>query len=203
MNDAIIIQHAYENTPYHNLLKITAPRIVEYCLLHKTDFELVINGEVTKNGDWAKVPLIRSALEVPQYKYVIYLDPDTVIVDMTADLRDGCPPEKIGLCRHVLTSPPYSAELDHLNIGAIYLSNCEAVKQTVDRWLAGYPGMSDPPWWEQGVLAEVGSETVVEIDAKWNATGKVNPSPNPVVLGFHGQGDVKQRFDDMCRAIGK
>jgi hypothetical protein len=43
----------------------------------------------------------------------------------------------------------------------------------------------------------------VEIDAKWNATGKVNPSPNPVVLGFHGQADVRGRFDQMCKAIGK
>jgi hypothetical protein len=58
-------------------------------------------------------------------------------------------------------------------------------------------------WWEQGVFNDINDGTVVEIDAKYNATGNVNPSPNPVVLGFHGQGDVRQRFNDMLKAIGK
>ena len=206
MNNALLMQHVYGGTDYVNLLKITAGRNLDYCLAHKFDFEMIVNDElpaaINQCGDWAKVHMIRAAMDAP-YKFIVYLDPDTVIVDMNADLRDGCPLDKIGMCRHILTNPPYTIYLDHLNVGAIYISNCEATRAFVDRWLAGYPGTQEPPWWEQGVMARINDGTVVEIDAKWNATGKVNPSPNPVVLGFHGQGDVRQRFNDMCKAIGK
>jgi hypothetical protein len=203
-NDAVLMQHVYGGTNYTNLLKVTAGRNLDYCLAHKFDFEMVVNDEmVPDTGDWAKIHMIRAAMEAP-YKFIVYLDPDTVIADLTADLRDGCPPDKIGVCRHVLTNPPYNMYLDHLNVGALYVSNCEATKAFIDKWLAGYPGTKEPPWYEQGVMNKINDGTVVEIDAKWNATGQVNPSPNPVVLGFHGQGkDVLDRFNMMCKAIGK
>lgn len=201
-NDAILIQHVSENWEGANLYKLTAPINIDYCLRHKFDYELLINGEATKgNGDWAKVELMRTAMELP-YKYIVWLDVDTIIVDKFADLRDGCPPDKIGACRHVLTSPPYNVNLDHLNVGALYLQNTEANKARVDQWLAAYPGPVDPPWREQGAfnLLDIG----VAIDDKWNATGQVNPSPNPVVLGFHGQGaNIKDRFELMCKALGR
>ncbi len=201
-NDCLLIQQVSENSEHINLLKITTVRNLDYCLLHKTDYELLVSGNVLDQGGWEKVRLIRAAMELP-YKYIVYLDADTVIVDMKSDLRDGCPPDKIGACRHILTNPPYSAYLDHLNVGALYVSNCEATRAFVDEWLAGFPGTTDPPWYEQGVFNRLRGDIVIEIDAKYNATGQVNPSPNPVVLGFHGQGDVRQRFDLMCAAIGK
>lgn len=202
MNDSLIIQHVSENCPHINLLKVTASRNLEYCLKHKMDFEMLVSGETPIQGDWDKVKLIRTAMEMP-YKYIFYIDADTVIVDLEHDLRLGVPDGKIGLVRHILTSPPFNVNLDHLNVGVIFISNCDNTKAFVDKWLSGYPGTSEPAWWEQGVLNNINDGTVVEIDAKYNATGKVNPSPNPVILGFHGHGDVRQRFNDMLKAIGK
>jgi len=202
MNDALLIQHVSENSPHINLLKVTAARNLEYCLAHKMDFEMIVNGATPTQGDWDKIRMIRTAMQLP-YQFIIYLDADTLIADMKADLRDGCPPGKIGACRHILKPETYRIYLDHLNVGALYFTNCDETRNFVDRWLEGYPGTTEPPWWEQGVMNKINDGTVVEIDAKWNATGNVNPSPNPVVLGFHGQGDVKRRFDLMLAALGK
>jgi hypothetical protein len=200
-NNAILIQHVSQNWEGANLYKVTTNRNIEYCLRHKFDYELMISGlAVARMGDWQKVSIIRTAMMLEQYKYIVWLDADTLIVDMAADLRDGCPPDKIGACRHILTSPPYNVNLDHLNVGCLYMQNTEANRQRMDDWLAGYPGPIGPPWREQGVFNNLGLG--VAIDDKWNATGQVNPSPAPVVLGFHGQGaNVLERFNMMCRAL--
>lgn len=203
-NDAVIVQLVSANTEYINLLKLTAPRNLEYCLQHRFDFEMIVAGDPPKNGDWNKMHLIRDLMEVPEYKYIVWLDADTVIADMSADLRDGCPVDHIGAVRHILKPPEFRIYLDHLNVGALYLYNCPETRAFVDRWILGCPGSPEPPWWEQGVMNNINDGTVVEIDAKWNATGKVNPSPAPVVLGFHGLGaNIKERFNLMCNAMGK
>lgn len=202
MNDCLLIQHVSEGCPQINLLKIVAARNLEYCLLHKMDYRMEIRGEAPRQGHWDAIRMVRAEME-KGYKYIVYLDADTIIKDMKADLREGCPPEKIGACRHVLKKQDYGIDLDHLNVGALYFSNCDATRAFVDKWLDGYPGTTEPPWWEQGVMNKINDGTVVAIDNKYNATGKVNPSPSPVVLGFHGQGDVKRQFDLMCAAIGK
>jgi hypothetical protein len=203
-NNAIIIQHVYGDTPdYYNLLKVSGLRCLEYCQLHQMDYRMIADGTYQQNGDWEKVNILRAILNNEHYKYVIYLDPDTIIADMTADLREACPPNGIGACRHVLTQPAYTIHLDHLNVGALYITNCEASRLFIEKWLMGYPGTTRPSWWEQGVFNDINDGTVQVVDDKYNATGNVNPSPNPVVLGFHGQGDVRQRFNLMCAAIGK
>jgi len=204
MNDALIIQHVSENSPHVNLLKITAARNLEYCLKHKMDFEMAVNGEIPRTGHWDAIRMVRIAMEKP-YQYIIYLDADTVIADLNADLRSGCPHEKIGATRHILKKEAYGIDLDHLNVGALYYYNCEATRAFVDKWLAGFPGTTEPSWFEQGVMNNINDGTVEEIDAKYNATGNVNPSPTPVVRGFHGQsgGNVRTLFDMMCAAIGK
>ncbi len=203
-NDAVIIQHCYGDTPvYNNLMKVCGPRCLEYCALHQMDYRMLVDGTYTNNGDWAKVDILRHVLNNEHYKYVIYLDPDTIIADMLADLREACPPGKIGACRHVLTRATYGIDLDHLNVGALYIDNCEATRLFVERWGMGRPGTTQPPWWEQGVFNKINDGTVVAIDDKYNTTGNVNPSPHPVVIGFHGQGNVHQRFLAMLQAIGK
>jgi hypothetical protein len=203
-NDAILIQHVYGDTPaYFNLLKITGPRCLDYCLRHQMDYRMIADGTYQNNGDWAKVNIIRAILNNEKYKYVIYLDPDTIIADLDADLRDACPPNGIGACRHVLKKEQYGIDLDHLNVGALYITNCEASRLFVEKWLLGYPGTTKPSWWEQGVFNDINDGTVKAVDDKYNATGNVNPSPTPVVIGYHGQGDVKARFNAMCRAVGK
>lgn len=202
MNDGLIIQHVSENSPHMNLLKVTASRNLEYCMKHKFDFEMIVKGEIPTDGHWDAVRLIRTAMEL-DYKYIVYLDADTVIADMKADLRDGCPEGKIGACRHVLDKARFGIDLDHLNVGVLYVSNCEETRAFVDKWLAGYPGTHEPPWREQGVFNKINDGTVVQIDDKYNSTYPVNHVENPVVSGFHGRGSPKIQFDLMLAALGK
>ena len=198
MNNALLIQHVSSNAPHINLLKVTAARHMEYCLAHHIDYQLSIGGEPYTKGDWDKVRMLQAALEMP-YQYVIALDADCLIVDMHADIRNGCPPGKIGACRHFLKQagcPP-----SHLNVGAVYVSNSEASRNFMARWLGLFPGTPSPMWWEQGAFNDLAGDEVEMIDDKWNSTAGVNLSPNPVVIGFHGQGDVKQRFALMRAAL--
>ena len=200
MNDALLIQHCSGNSPHINLLKITATKNLEYCMRHKFDFSMVINGERPVTGHWDAVRLVREAMDLP-YKYIVYLDADAIIVDMEHDLRKGCPEGKIGACRHILTNPPFSMELDHLNVGVLYYSNCQETRDFVDKWLDKFPGTPQPAWWEQGAMNDINDGTVVEIDAKYNSTFPVNHVENPVVSGFHGRGDVRTQFDLMVSQI--
>ena len=203
MNDALLLQHCSENWEGANLFKITTNRNIEYCLKHKMDFELTMFGEAPNHGDWMKVKLIREAMN-KDYKYIIWLDADAVIVDAEHDLRNACTEGKIGACRHILTKADYKIYLDHFNVGVLYVYNCEETREFVDKWLEGYPGTTKPAWYEQGVFNDINDGTIQEVDAKYNATGKVNPSPTPVVLGFHGQGATyRDRFLLMCDAIEK
>ena len=134
--------------------------------------------------------LIRQGLR--GYQSVVWLDADTLITDMETDLRDAIQLEKIGACWHRIP------QMDHWNVGALYLDDCEAVRDFVDQWLAEYPGLNDG-WMEQGAFNRLAlqSKTVVTLSDKWNATLDVNMVPDAVVLGFHGQGDTKYRTQLM------
>ena len=203
-NDAVLLQHVSQNSEHVNLLKITAARTLEYCQMHKMDFYLMVSGEIPYFGDWSKVRIIRQLMNIPNYKYIIYIDADALIVDMDHDLRQACVEGKVGACRHDLKPPHYMQTLNHLNVGCLYVHNNQNSRDFMDKWLEGYPGTSDPCWWEQGVLNNIMTpETVAEVDAKYNATGYANPCKHPVVKGYHGMGNVKVRFNMMLKDMGK
>lgn len=201
-NNALLIQHVSGNIPHINLMRVTASRHLEYCLRHKFDCELIVSGEPLTQGNWDVVRMVRTAMEL-HYQYIVYLDVDTVIMDLEADLREGCPPGHIGMCRHVLTKEKWGIDLDHFNVGAVYYSVCPETKAFVDKWLAGAPGTPEAPWWEQGVANRINDGTILAIDDKYNATPGVNMVDTPVVRGFHGQGDVLRRYNLMLEALGK
>jgi len=194
MNNAVLIQHCWPaevNADYAAMLEMQVERNQMYCDGRGFDYRAV-NGNVKPeysdpvSGEWPKVELIRAAIE-DGYQYVVWLDPDTLILDMNADLRDGCP-DGIGACWHRIP------QMNHWNTGALYIQNSVAVCDFMDAWLATFPG--ERAWMEQGEFNKLAmqNKVVQTISDRWNATLNYSMVPDAVVLGFHGNGDPAGRL---------
>lgn len=194
MNDAILIQQCYPGHGYEPMAELTKARNISYCNQWQIDYQLQIDAVVpewpVENGGWAKIELIRRALD-KGYKYVIWLDVDAMIYDLDTDLRKGCP-DGIGACYHRIP------QLNHWNVGVMFMQNTSEVREFIVDWLKCYPGDGDG-WNEQGVFNRLGKtiKVVETISDKWNATLNVNIVPDAVVLGFHGCGSAEKRYQLM------
>lgn len=195
MNNAILIQQIYPNTEGVALLELTRHRNRDYCIRWQMDFQCLESASSpryanVKDGSWSKIELIKFALE-NGYKYVVWLDADTLIKDLDTDLRDACV-NGIGTCWHRIP------QLNHWNVGALYFVNTPAVREFIDAWLSGFPGLGDG-WNEQGVFNKLArqSRVVQTISDRWNATLNYSMVPDAVVLGYHGYGTTQERLDAM------
>lgn len=194
MNTAILIQSVYPETDGVKMLELISPRHSEYCKNHDIDYACSPSNPLPyldpKKGSWAKIELISRALAAG-YKNVIWLDADTLIKDMKVDLRDGCIDDGIGACWHRIP------QLHHWNVGALYISNTERVRNFITEWIGMYPGTDG--WFEQGVFNKMAmqSNIVNTISDKWNATINYTEVPDAVVLGYHGAGDFEYRLNLM------
>lgn len=195
MNDAVLIQQSWPGKFYEEMMELNRPRNEAYCKTHGFDYEYLVGVTSEKYGDlkcgsWVKVEMTQRAL-AKGYQYVASLEPDTLIADLGADLRDGCP-KGIGACFHrvfdLIRIPAQWC------VGAYYLQNTPETRAFVDEWLKGYPG--DAQWRDNGVFNELGKKNrvVSTISDKWNATLNVNMCPDAVVVGFHGNGSAEQRL---------
>ena len=198
MNNAVLIQHAYVGV-FEPLMELTKEHHATYCERHNFDYWYEI-GEIERpkeHGAWAKVKLILKALE-KGYEFIVWLDADAMIYDADVDLREAIQADKIGVCWHRIP------QLNHWNVGVMYLHNSVAVQNIIDNWWASYPAPADG-WFEQGVFnrISISNKTVVTISDRWNATFDVNMVPDAVVLGFHGQRDAQYRLKLMQQALDK
>jgi hypothetical protein len=197
MNNAILIQQVYpnEDAAYIEMLTLTRERNKEYCLRWQMDYQCLESASSVKYADakvgaWSKVELIKFALN-KTYQYIIWLDADALIKDMDTDLRDGCI-DGIGACWQRIP------QLNHWNVGVLYVANTQPVSDFIEDWLAGYPGLGDG-WNEQGVFNKLAmnSRVVQTISDRWNSTLNYSMVPDAVILGYHGYGDANQRLNAM------
>jgi hypothetical protein len=201
--NAILLQQCWVGNvgglgDYQPMLELTRQRNEEYCKAHGLDIDLLV-GTIdpkyanVREGGWVKIEMILRAME-KGYQYIVWLDPDTLIKDLDADLRDGCP-QGIGACWHRIP------QLNHWNVGALYIQNSDEAHEFMKNWLASYPG--ERQWMEQGEFNKLAmkGKVVQTISDRWNATLNYSMVPDAVVLGFHGNGDAKQRFDMMEQAL--
>ena len=198
MNNAIIIQHAFPNRGFDKMLELTRAHNEKYCQKFGFDYRVEIYHDPKYDwllGAWEKITLIHAAMKA-NYKYIVWLDADAMIIDTDTDLRKAIEPEKIGASWHRIP------QLNHWNVGVLYVHNSPETLEFVERWLASYPPPADG-WNEQGVFNRIGREckTVVTVSDKWNATIDVNIVPDSVVLGFHGQGNAEQRYNMMAETF--
>ena len=199
MNNAVLIQQCWPGDvggkgDYQPLMELTKDRNQDYCEKHGFDYVYLVGCLSEKyanvyQGGWVKVELIRTAL-AKGYEYVIWLDPDALIYDMETDLRDACP-KGIGSCWMRIP------QLNHWNVGVLYMRNTPEVRKFIGDWLESFPGERD--WMEQGEFNKLAlkGRVVETISDRWNATINYSMVPDAVVLGYHGNGDAPQRFSMM------
>lgn len=199
MNNAVIIQQCWQGDvgglgDYQPLMQLTKERNEAYCKKHGFDFVYHV-GTVdpkyadVKKGGWVKIELILQALS-KGYQYIVWLDPDTLIKDLDTDLRDGCP-KGIGACWHRIP------QLNHWNVGVLFLQNSDETHEFIKDWLKTFPG--ERQWMEQGEFNKLAMKRsiVQTISDRWNATFNYSIVPDAVVLGFHGNGNADTRLEMM------
>lgn len=203
MRDAILIQQCWKGNvgglgDYLPLMKLTLERNRAYCDIHGFDFQPIVGPvldkfEDVKKGGWPKVELIRRAL-ADGYHYIVWMDPDALIRDLDTDLREGCP-KGIGACWHRIP------QLNHWNVGALYIQNSPQVMKFIEDWLGSFPGL--PNWMEQGEFNRLAMESnvVKTISDRWNSTINYSMVPDAVVIGYHGYGDALMRLDGMKETL--
>jgi hypothetical protein len=184
MNNAILFQHILSNSGCAEWLALTAPITLRYCVKHQIDYQLIMATRDDAYGHWEVPKYIKAFLEMG-YSSVIYLDADTLIVDMETDLREAIVPDKIGAVWFEL--PTYAI----YNAGAFYASNTPTVRAFVDAWLSKMPGggMNRFPFTgEQGVFTQLGKAmgAINRLDNKWNSEDGITGSDHKVVWGLHG-----------------
>jgi hypothetical protein len=202
MNNALLIQQVYPNMPesFKPMLDLTYQRNRNYCIRWQMDYQClesagsVEHADPTK-GSWAKVDLIKIALD-KGYKFIVWLDADALIKDLDTDLRDGCI-DGIGACWMRIP------QLNHWNVGVLYITNTPQVKEFIDTWLANYPG--ERQWMEQGVFNKLAmqSKVVQTVSDRWNSTLNYSMVPDAVVLGYHGYGSAQDRLDAMTATLNE
>jgi hypothetical protein len=197
-----LIQQAFECNDivgdYRPMMELTKARNETYCERYAFDFWYITKQDGLKysnvfDGGWAKVELIQRAL-AQDYQYIVWLDADALVKDMDTDLRDGCI-EGIGACWHRIP------QLNHWNTGVLFVQNTPETVKFIDEWLASYPGQRQ--WMEQGEFNRLAmqSKTVQTISDRWNATLNYSMVPDAVILGYHGNGNAKNRYDMMNKTL--
>lgn len=196
-SNCVLIQQA--SGAHRSLLSLTQNLHSEYCERHGIDYWAFF-GSPNDIGDrapnWSRVLLMEQA-NVAGYEYIIWLDADCLIVG-DVDLREGC--EKIGfnMTRHdmsIFRDAGHADLYDHWNTGAIYYRTSLGSASDLNYWW-GTPdeghGWADQHSFNLAVKDGV-IDTPNRIDLRWNSTLPYFTSPEPVVMAWHGFGDVETR----------
>jgi glycosyl transferase family (putative galactosyltransferase) len=141
--------------PHEALLEISRPTFEAYARRH--GYELITSTE-TRPGRppaWAKVPMLREALE--SFELVLWIDADAVIVDGRDDVAELLQPDRsLALVRHGENQVP--------NTGVMLWRAGELARELLDRtWNA--TRFIDHPWWENAALLDaLGYDLPGELD---------------------------------------
>lgn len=219
-SDCVLIQHATQDVA--PMLHLTLSIHSAYCIKHKIDYWPVfgLTGEGDgKGGGWEKNRQIAKAFEAG-YRYVVFLDLDTLILPTCPDLRQGIPPGAFGCVWHDMDwkalDPGGTANLyDHHNIGAIYVEKTPLTELFLQTWWEMDDGghcwgnqhafkLAKEKWDNfkpEGNIPATPAP-VVTIDRNWNSVAS-HAGETPFVLAWHGQGNGPQRFAMMQAAIAE
>jgi hypothetical protein len=143
--------------------------------------------QLERHPFWDKIRLIQMTLAAG-FDFVVWLDADTLIVRPDVDVRSALGGEApIAMCRNPL---PWRDQPWHYNAGVIMVRNTGAARWFFDEvWRAGH--VDHHPWQEQARINELTRKhenLVQRLDDQWNCTRGVNPTSDPVILAWHGQG---------------
>jgi hypothetical protein len=193
MNDALLIQHA-TNCHSGKMLALTYARHTDYCAAHNFDY-WALSGRypvAAMESPWIKMSLVKWAAMM-DYKYIVWMDLDAVILDMNADLRDACvKPANMVIWPH---PAPY------LQAGVIYYNNTDykayelAARCVAER--SGYRHEQD----QLNEMAMKQPELFSSLDIKWNWGEHCGvPCAAPVVRAWHLI-DFRVKFELMKKEL--
>jgi hypothetical protein len=192
LNNAIIIQHTFENGAFDNLARFTFPIHLSYCEQHAVDYRYEFRT-FTGVGDWDAVYMIQNAIY--DYKYVCYMDVDAVIFNQKADIRDAC--------IKPVNAVHYDKPFNHFNTGVLFFQGqCDETKNFIKGWLKRFPG--DKTWAEQGEfnnMCQDNPDIVHTLGDEWNSSKLQDVSSTPVIVAFHGDMGADTRLHDMKIAV--
>jgi hypothetical protein len=206
MNNAMLLQVCYSNSPYLDLMEVSLMHHFHYARRHQMDFQFIASDIEIRTvyaapdvnyrqvagrayDNWSKVPIIQMWLK--QYEYIFYVDADALIVDTTIDLREAFIGSNAGIlwCRHP----------SMFNTGVLFFHKVPVLDALMDAWIAENPENVLPghiAWDEQVILNRLMVDNrflglVEKMDDQWNSSFRTNESPHPVISAWHGACDDK------------
>jgi len=110
---------------YKNRVELGMKSKEEYCQRHGYDFILKDQSEDTsRHIYWSKIPLMRKVLEHPSYDWVVWIDADTLMMNMEIPLE-------------IFLDDNYnfiiSRDWQAINSGVFFVKNCQWSKDFLDR----------------------------------------------------------------------
>ncbi|MEP6754023.1 MAG: hypothetical protein ABJA67_00865, partial [Chthonomonadales bacterium] len=181
------------------LLDITRQRHEQYAKLHNMDYVCQYGPQQSERpAMWDKIPVLIDLLKRRKYKYIFWMDADTLIVDMGRDMRSSAPESSwLGMVTH--GNPPY------YNNGVMHVKNCPQALVFLEAVWNHYPVAS--AWEDNEAVIKVLEQNpalrsgVTIISDDWNSTVGQNQSPQPVVVAWHGFGSAEARRNSMVQAF--
>jgi hypothetical protein len=131
--------------PHEALLEISRPTFAAYAQRHGYELITSTESDPRRPPAWAKVPMLREALD--SFELVLWIDADAVIVDGAEDVAARLEPERfLALVRHGEQKIP--------NTGVMLLHGDDRARELLDRtWAA--TRFVEHPWWENAALLDV------------------------------------------------
>jgi len=187
-SDTVLFQQA--SGTHIPLLKLTQDHHRNYCEFMGMDYFCLFGRTTNWPPYWEKLFIARML----DYKYVIYLDADTVIVDTKVDFRKVII-KPLMMVRH--PAGKYGGRDGHYNCGVYFMEKTDGIRNLIEETIS--PGPGTPDWWEQTIINQLlvlpwYCDLVGELPAQYNATVGVNECVNPVIRACHGPcGDMIQK----------
>jgi glycosyl transferase family (putative galactosyltransferase) len=128
------------------LLAVSEPTFRAYAERHGYDVITSTDADTTRPPAWAKVPMIRGALD--EHDLVLWIDADAVIVDDRDDIANALEPEtQLALVQH--------RRDDELipNTGVMAWRAGDFARSLLDRMWASTKYV-DHPWWENAAMLD-------------------------------------------------
>jgi hypothetical protein len=200
--------------PHEALLAVSEPTFRAYGDRHGYEVVTSTQADSTRPPAWAKVPMIRAALD--DHDLVLWIDADAVIVDDSQDIAAALAPDaQLALVQH-----PRDDGLVP-NTGVMLWRSGEFARELLDRMWASKRFIHHP-WWENAALldalgydfprfnrldrvlrrrmrAPAPSPAVQFLPGEWNWT-YLNRAPDPRIMHCLAV-PVEQRLRDMKAAL--
>lgn len=203
VTDLLVIQsHGAGNDPFVKWLEITGPIHEKYASACEADYELFVGKKgVRVHPAWNRIPMILDAFE-DGYRKVVWLDADTLVIDLDCDIFADTPDDVPLLMRRA----PMRWHGEHSwNDGVLVANNTPATilalewvwDQRFTRWREHHA----PSLWELNWLLDYvfdHPDMVGELDERFHRYPFDDELPGSVVLSWHGM-----PHDDRYRAFSE